>query len=307
MQHDSSPLQRSAAAPRRAATGARRERGLSAAEERHAEWRPWIRLLRLAFGESDGAGWTVDIRLSPERAADAPLLHEASIRLDGARARVWVERLLLTAVGDAYDARAYPGGSPLGALAIDRVDPLALLEGAIGHDRDRLDGIAERAGVEAGALDAVAQIAVIPPLSSARRRLAAEGEGWARWGHGHCPVCGAWPTLAESRGLERERHLRCGRCAAAWVFPVLRCAFCGEREHERLAGLAPEGEEEIHRVDGCRSCGGYVKAVTTLAALPDEQLAAEDIATLHLDLVAIERGFARPDGAEHAAAARVTS
>jgi FdhE protein len=247
----------------------------------------------------------VDIHLAAERAADAPLLDEASIRVDGPRARAWVERLLLTAVGDAHDVRAYPGGSPLGDLAIDHVDSLALLEGAVRHDHDRLDGIAERAGVEAGALDAVAQLAVIPLLSAARRQLASEG--WPRWSHGHCPVCGAWPTLAEARGLERERHLRCGRCAAAWVFPVLRCAFCGETGHEHLAGLAPEGEEEIHRVDGCRSCGGYVKSVTTLLALPEEQLAAEDVATLHLDLVAIERGFARPDGAVHAAAARVTS
>ena len=250
-------------------------------------------------------GWLSDVRLADDRAADAPLLDGASLRVDGARARAWVERLLATAVGDAHDASAYPGGSPLGALRIDRVDSLALLEGAIRHDHDRLDAIAGPAGVDAGALDSVAQLAVIPLLSAARRRLASDG--WARWGHGHCPVCGAWPTLAEARGLERERYLRCGRCAAAWVFPVLRCAFCGETEHEHLAGLVPDGEEEIHRVDGCRRCGGYVKSVTTLVALPAEQLAAEDVATLHLDLVAIERGFARPDGAARAAAARVTA
>ena len=282
MQHDTSRVQRPDAGPHRAAAGAARRRGLSAAEERHPEWRPWIRLLRLALGE----------------AAGAPALHGATLGVEERRARAWIAALLDAA---AAEARAEDG--PLAALDAARVDALALLAAGVTHDRDALGRLAAAAGVDADALGAVAQLAVVPLLAAARRRLAADVS--AGWMHGYCPVCGAWPTLAEMRGLERERRLRCGRCAADWRFPVLRCAFCDETEHERLAGLAPDGEGEIHRVDGCHTCGGYLKSVAALGALGEEQLAAEDIATLPLDLAAIERGFGRPEGAAHAAAVHV--
>src|SRR5438552_1345771 len=46
------------------------------------------------------------------------------------------------------------------------------------------------------------------------------------WSRGYCPVCGAWPVLAELRGLERTRCLRCGRCGVDWQRPWLACVYC---------------------------------------------------------------------------------
>ena len=51
------------------------------------------------------------------------------------------------------------------------------------------------------------------------------------WGRGYCPACGAWPVLAEQRGLEQRRYLRCGLCASAWEVDRLLCPFCGNRDH----------------------------------------------------------------------------
>jgi FdhE protein len=246
----------------------------------------------------------VELGLAPERDAALPALHDAVIAVDGRRVRAWVEAL----AGAAVDgARAQGAQDGLAALRVERLDPLLLLEAAIRLDEPALADLAGAAGSDADALGAVAQLAAMPVLCAARRRVGAEAA--AQWAHGHCPVCGGWPAIAETRGLERERRLRCGRCAADWRVPVLRCAFCGESDHDRLSALVPEGEgeEEIRRVDVCLACKGYVKAITTLTALHESQVAAEDVATLHLDLVAIERGFTRPDGAAHAAAVRVTT
>src|SRR5690606_40048619 len=115
------------------------------------------------------------------------------------------------------------------------------------------------------------------------------------WGRGFCPVCGAWPAFAELRGLERERRVRCGRCACDWRFDLLQCPYCDERDHEQLGGLVVEGEEDTRRVDTCKRCGGYVKSLATLMPVPDEQVPIVDLEMVELDLVATERGFSRPD------------
>jgi FdhE protein len=112
-----------------------------------------------------------------------------------------------------------------------------------------------------------------------------------RWGRGCCPACGSWPLLGEFRGLEQTRFLRCGLCAAAWEFPHLTCPFCGERDHRQLGYLHVEGEEGKERAATCDACQGYVKMISSLSALAGPQLLVADVATLHLDLAAAERGF----------------
>src|SRR3989454_9359488 len=64
------------------------------------------------------------------------------------------------------------------------------------------------------------------------------------WAYGDCPVCGGWPALAEIRGLDGSRHLRCGGCGGDWRTEWLLCPFCGERDHGNLGSLvSPESLE----------------------------------------------------------------
>ncbi len=107
-------------------------------------------------------------------------------------------------------------------------------------------------------------------------------------------VCGAWPSLGEFRGLEQVRFLRCGLCAMSWEFPRLQCPFCGNDDHRQLGYLHQEGEESKHRVATCDACRGYIKMVATLGPLEPVRLLVMDVATLPLDLVAAERGYAVP-------------
>jgi FdhE protein len=116
------------------------------------------------------------------------------------------------------------------------------------------------------------------------------------WDRGYCPTCGGWPVLGEFRGLEQVRYLRCGLCASGWEFPRLRCAYCGGADHRHLGYFHAEGEEGRYRAGTCDACRGYVKMVSTLAPLTGPALLVADLATVHLDLVAVERGFVAPGG-----------
>ena len=70
--------------------------------------------------------------------------------------------------------------------------------------------------------------------------------------------------------------------------------FCDERGHAKLGALQPEGEEQLRRVETCETCHGYLKAVTTYGPLALRTLVLLDLTTVPLDLVAQDRGYARP-------------
>ncbi|HUS16785.1 MAG TPA: formate dehydrogenase accessory protein FdhE, partial [Chloroflexia bacterium] len=165
--------------------------------------------------------------------------------------------------------------------------------------------LAEMATVEPESLGPVAQLAVMPLLQAAGRRLARQVP--AQWSRGTCPVCGAWPLLAELRGLERARRLRCGRCGTDWGLEPLRCPYCGVTDHRHLGSLVPEAGGQMRKVDTCADCKGYLKTFTTLSAWSAPRLAVEDLASVDLDLVALERGYRRPERAAIPLALRIES
>ena len=112
-----------------------------------------------------------------------------------------------------------------------------------------------------------------------------------RWGHGYCPTCGAPPAVAQLAGPAemRQRTLACGVCRTRWPWRRLGCPFCGNDAPERIDLLVPEGEPAL-RIDGCRECSGYLK---TYVGEGHEALLLADWSTIHLDVLADERGFRR--------------
>ena len=129
---------------------------------------------------------------------------------------------------------------------------------------------------------------LFPTLVALNAALAALRMGLS-WRRGYCPTCGSWPLLAEFRGLEQDRWLRCGLCASEWEFPRLACPFCDNHDHHTLEFVHVEGEEGRYRATTCGVCRGYVKTTATLAALSPLRLLVADAATLHLDLAMAER------------------
>lgn len=238
------------------------------------EWQPWLDLLEISLAEPIDA-WRDAVRMRGDPRAGAPLLDGALLNIDANRARLLVGRL-------AHSAR----------LMTDNYDAPAMIWAAIARDEETLSAMAEDSGVPEGAFAVVARSAAIPILRAAAALLDANAaNGWQR---SYCPVCGARPTLAEVRGIERERRLRCGACSADWPLALLHCAFCDEIDHEKLGALSVEGEGQLRRVETCESCHGYLKTATTFDALSFRALMLLDLATIPLDLVAQERGYARP-------------
>lgn len=265
----------------RADPGAR----LADLERRRPEWLGWLRLLAEARRELDDVAWSRPFAEGELAAGtphgDAPLLHGRTLEVDAGRLRRLLRRLAA--------ASSLRGYRPSDA------DAAGLLEAAVRQDRAAIATLAAADGVDPAALATVADLAALPCLQSCGGLLQDRVPRY--WPHGYCPICGAWPLLAERRGLDRTRRLRCGRCAGDWEVQTLCCPYCGEREHERLGSLVPEGEGEMLKVETCGSCRGYVKSVATLQRIPPFALLLQDLETVELDLVALDRGYSRPQEA----------
>ncbi len=117
---------------------------------------------------------------------------------------------------------------------------------------------------------------------------AVEKSGWME---GYCPICGKEPKIGEIRESEDgRRYLFCHQCGYKWHFRRIKCPFCGNEEQHSLAYFAVEGEES-HRVDVCNKCRRYIKIIELPKSSEDVNLDIEDIATLHLDMLAYEEGY----------------
>jgi FdhE protein len=274
------------------------EAGLAGLERRAPEWRAWLELLRATVRAGAEPGW--DDALAPdqpgsERAPGTPLLQGRTLELDDRRVQDLVQR-----IGIALGER-----SALGSYRPSSSESLELLSAALRQDAAALERLAETAGVDPGGLGAVAHLVAWPLLQACGRCLRERIP--SDWQQGFCPVCGAWPTVAELRGLERTRWLRCGWCAAGWPLPWLWCPFCGEHRHDRLGCLVPEARQDSRKVDTCLECRGYLKSLTTLEAMTPVAVLLADLETVELDLVARERGWLRPLGPGHALELRIVA
>jgi FdhE protein len=111
----------------------------------------------------------------------------------------------------------------------------------------------------------------------------------SEWSEGYCPVCGKEPKIGQIRG-EEGRFLFCNQCGFEWHFLRIKCPFCNNEEQQSLAYFTVEGDEQ-YRVDVCNECKRYIKIVDFRESKREPNLDVEDIATLHLDILANEEGY----------------
>lgn len=174
-----------------------------------------------------------------------------------------------------------------GKTAPDSATARNLLNELLTGQPDALATRATESGLDPGIATTALRLTVLPWFAAIHRDA-------VRWEHGFCPICGSWPLLGEFRGLEQQRFLRCGVCAGGWESPRLRCPFCATTDHQQLGYFFVESEEGKYRVSTCAACRGYVKMISTLTELSPMRLLVADVATLHLDLAAADRGFFVP-------------
>jgi FdhE protein len=112
------------------------------------------------------------------------------------------------------------------------------------------------------------------------------------WGKSSCPICGSLPHLSLLKEEVGKRYLLCSYCGHSWRTDRLSCPFCNNKEQESLHYFYGEGEK-VYRIDLCDKCHQYIKTIDT-RTIGDEDMTLEDLATLHLDLLASEKGYKRP-------------
>ena len=257
---------------------------------RQPEWQPWLTVIQEVINETANAQWELFI---PDRAepleSKAPLLAGTTIAIESTWLRRWTEQLLKTASRCGTEKMATLSGAPR-----DKADILPLFKASLRLDDSALKQIALNCDADLDAFQAVAALLPVPFLHACKRRWTHSlTQGWVE---GYCPICGAWPAIAEVRGIDRSRYFRCGRCAGEWQGNCLVCAYCGMTDHEQLLSLVPEQGGNTRVVDACKRCVGYVKTFTTLQATPAARVIIDDLASVDLDIAAVEHGYKRPQG-----------
>src|SRR4051812_12254876 len=245
------------------------------------EWDVWLGLLDEAEravaslesrATSHGSAATRDSRLATSD-TDEPLLQGQTLDADGGEVQSLIARL----VTKASDLE---GGASLETYRPTREEAIELIAAPVGQDQGGIAAVAAARGLDPGALTSIIHLAALPLLRACGREL--QSQIPAHWPYGYCPICAAWACLAERRGLDRSRRLRCGRCASEWESEWLVCVYCGERDHEMLGSLVLEGAGERLKVETCETCRSYLKSVATLQALPAFELLLQDVETVEL-------------------------
>ncbi len=189
-------------------------------------------------------------------------------------------------------AAAAPEGESIARLICrGGLDAIALVEASVCQDVARVEALAARAEVDPGRLATLVSLASLPLLLAVGRLAAGRPHFWSS---GECPVCGAWPVLAEITGAERRRTLRCGRCGAGWWMRHGQCVYCGADDHRVLGYLAADATRESRQAVTCERCHGYLKSIAAHTLSDPFALGLLDLTTLELDVAALERGYARP-------------
>ena len=195
--------------------------------------------------------------------------------------------------GGAGEAAAHIRAS----LDETRLDTGSLLAASLKRDQAAIWTGATHRGLSPDLLWLVAELAVSPFVHALQEVLVGRAQtpemkaAFDSWTSGSCPFCGSWPALAEVAATHRA--LRCSFCALAWELNTYACVYCGE-QGEPFVTAAPNIERKDRRLELCKSCGGYLKAVDVPALSVFPLLPIADLETMDLDMAAMERGFGRP-------------
>lgn len=123
---------------------------------------------------------------------------------------------------------------------------------------------------------------------------------------GVCPLCGSLPVaslVCTQQPYQGYRYLHCALCACEWHLVRVQCSQCGasgkDIAYHALAGAEAAGDAAIEaaavRAETCEHCHGYRK-ILYQEKDPAVEPVADDLASIALDLLLAERGYARASG-----------
>jgi FdhE protein len=169
-----------------------------------------------------------------------------------------------------------------------------------GFDAERIEALAERVlhtelyGEDAALLPYVA--AALQVLWTAGATRLGIAEIAALDVPGVCPCCGFLPVASVVRAggeVANLRYLHCALCNTEWNLVRVKCTACDATEGVSYRHLEAEGSKgaDAVRAETCDSCKSYLKIVYQEKGPVDP--VADDLATLALDILVDEAGYAR--------------
>jgi FdhE protein len=165
-------------------------------------------------------------------------------------------------------------------------------------DKGRIAELAGTMDVSPQMISLLLYLAVKPSLEAGARQLATRLTG-GQENYSGCPVCGSAPIIGEL-DAEGGQWVHCGLCWHRWPVKRLACPFCHNRDSHSLEYLYSEDEPE-YRVNLCGGCRRYLKVVDTLKMNRGFYPPLEQVASIHLDMLATEKGYS------HAAAPTIST
>lgn len=166
-----------------------------------------------------------------------------------------------------------------------------LFEAVLVENENDLETLAREIGVDKKILAFIAYSCVKPSVCVHAEQLSTAYLGEeGTWGKGYCPICGSPPAVSILRGEGGQRVLVCALCAHEWQADRIYCPFCENTDSEHLAYFFSETEKEC-RVAVCDKCGKYIKTIDARQVERPVYPFIEQVASIHLDMMAEERGF----------------
>jgi FdhE protein len=232
----------------------------------------WLLLLsRIATGQARAVR---ELRPAPPPPRPGPPLLAAELRRDGAWRRM---------LGMVVDAARAPG------LPVQTGDALRRLAGG---GEDVLEPLADAVLAGAPPPDELACVPFVGAALQAWLAALAAGLTAAAVPAGPveaCPVCGAPPVAGRVRAGDRLRFVACALCATEWNVPRVRCVACDTSAGPEYFHVEAEPGA---KAEACPTCRGYLKLFEE-ERRPGADPAADDAATLTLDLLLAEEGYHR--------------
>ena len=259
------------------------------------EYREVLSVFKEIFVSIDGRENETGISFMPSRRHDAerisggfPLIDREDMRIEPHMATRFLVEMI-----DVIDAVGRDGAEGLAAMKTallkGRCDLPVLFGACFTRARPPLEEAALATGVPSPLLEFILDTTLKTALESYAETV--EPEGMGKWREPYCPVCGGRPGMAELAGEEGKRYLSCSACFFKWPFTRIKCPYCGTDDQESLSYF--EVGVEATRVDVCRKCSRYIKTRDSRKGNSQVPLEAEDLVTLHLDLLAVREGYER--------------
>jgi FdhE protein len=156
---------------------------------------------------------------------------------------------------------------------------------------EKVEQIAKELGLDKKVFFFLIHNSIRPSIEAAVEQLLNE-LNTETWTKGYCPVCGSLPQLSLLKEEVGKRFLVCSYCGCQWQTDRILCPFCNNKDQESLHYFTAEGED-TYRIDLCDKCHQYIKTID-LRTIGEIDPSLEDLATLHLDVIASQKGYKRP-------------